>query len=454
MIPTIGALIDHRRFKMTDARCTLPHPCPFTSDRMRRRLLLALICALLAACAGTPSTTPSRPAAPRPAAPAQRPPDPAVLEEARKQAEFAFRQRVQEVSRLYSLFWPLTRAAAPLCEGRSLASIGPSPGTLLAVSEASRPELRRLLGMDERLTFIVVVDNTPAALAGIRAGDILLAVDGQPIAPGAQASRQYHERLAAAATRGTQAELLLERSGQQQHISVPVERICAGSIQTLTNDVVGAYVSGRTIGVTRGMLRFADDRELAIVIGHELAHIALGHTQPPQAPAAQSPVPAVGAGSGASGIAAPSVTPAPAPVITGRVPQIATPEQRAQSQQRELDADVVGLALVAAAGLPIQDAAQLWRRMAATYPATIQQSPLRTHPATPERFIEIERATRDMEGRLARKESLVARSRDGRVLATVASLPQAGPWPVKWVNESLRGPTLPTTERPRPAPGN
>ncbi|HMN82940.1 MAG TPA: PDZ domain-containing protein, partial [Burkholderiaceae bacterium] len=260
---------------------------------MRRRLLLPLICGLLAACAGTPSTPPARPTAPRPAAPAQRPPDPAVLEEARKQAEFAFRQRAQEVTRLYSLFWPLTRAAAPLCEGRSLASIGPSPGTLLAVGEASRPELRRMLGMDERLTFIVVVDNTPAARAGIKAGDILLAVDDQPIAPSPEASRQYNERLAAAATRGAPAELLLERKGQQQRVSVPVERVCAGSIQALTNDVVGAYASGRTIGVTRGMLRFADDRELAIVIGHELAHIALGHTQPPQPPIAQATVPAV-----------------------------------------------------------------------------------------------------------------------------------------------------------------
>lgn len=419
---------------------------------MHRRLLLPLICSLLAACAGT--STPTRPTAPRPAAPAQRPPDPAVLEEARKQAEFAFRQRVQEVTRLYSLFWPLTRAAAPLCEGRSLASIGPSPGTLLAVSEASRPELRRLLGMDERLTFIVVVDNTPAARAGIRAGDILLAVDDQPIAPSAEASRQYNERLAAAATRGAPVELLLERKGQQQRVSVPVDRVCSGSIQALTNDVVGAYASGRTIGVTRGMLRFADDRELAIVIGHELAHIALGHTQAPRPPVAQSTVPAVGAGSGASGIAGSGVAPTPAPVITGRVPQMATPEQRAQSQQRELDADVVGLALVAAAGLPIQEAAQLWRRMAASYPATIQQSPLRTHPATPERFIEIERATRDMAALIARKEPLVARNRDGRVLATLASLPQAGPWSVNWLNESLRGPVVLSAEPPRPATGN
>ncbi len=398
----------------------------------RAGLLAGLLLTLLAGCGSNPprpatGSTVRPAAAAAPAAPAA-PQDPAIAEEARQQFELAFRQDIQEMTRLYALFWPLARAAAPLCAERGVPSIGPWPGTLLAVNEASRPALRKLLGMDERLTFVVVVDHTPAARAGLRAGDILLTMDGLPIAATREAGKLYNERLGAAADRGKPLQLTVERNRQQVTLSVPVERTCAIGIRAQASDTVSAFAVGRSVTVTRGMLRFADDRELALVIGHEIAHIALGHTL--AAPAAAG-APA-GGGTPAGG-GAPAASPAPTP------PQQATPEQRALSQQRELDADLAGLALAASAGFQVQDAAQFWRRMAAAYPATIQHSQMRTHPGSPERFIAMDRASRDLQAKVAARAPLTALSKDGRLLASVSPVTPAGPWPVNWVNESLRG---------------
>jgi hypothetical protein len=398
-----------------------------------RTALMGLAAALLAACAA--------PAPPRPTSVA--PADPAIAEEARKQAEMAVQQEANDFSRLQALFWPLNRAAAPLCPDRAIGSIGPLPGTLVNVKESSRPVLRRLLGIEERLTFTEVVDNTPAARAGILPGDLLLAVDGTALPVSADAAKLYVDALAKAAARNAPVVLQVSRKGAPMNFTVPVERVCAYAVSPAPVDSVTAMASGRRVFVTRGMLRFASDRELAIVLAHELAHIALGHTAAqPKAAAAPTPPPNNYELPGSR----PNVFPDPADGARDTVE-----EARAKSQQRELDADTVGAYLVAAAGMPVRDAANLWRRIAANYPATIQHSHLRTHPASPERFVELERATRDVEQKRAARQPLTARMKSGRMTAPIAEVTPVGPWAVNWVRERFVSPLALETGAPTAA---
>lgn len=401
----------------------------------RPTLSLLLAGALLAGCAST---------GPQPNAAAQPPMDPAVAAEAAKQAELAVRQEAMEYSRLQSIFWPLARAAAPLCPDRIGGALGPAPVSLVGIKESSRPLLRRLLGMDERLTFTEIVDGTAAARAGLRAGDILTAIDGVTLPVSREASKIYFEKLHAAAGRNGTLTLQIERAGKPLAISASVDRVCATVALPISSDTVSAFAAGRGVLVTRGMLRFANDRELAVVIAHEVAHIALGHTAKGKNET-DTPADARG-GELAAGIGGAQTGPAARP--SGGAADTAT--QRARQQHRELDADSVGVYLVAAVGIAVSDAPNLWRRMAATYPSTIQSSHMRTHPASPERFVELERAVADVEQRLNANLPLTARLKSGQRSLPIVKVQPAGPWLVTMLTEQYVSP-LATLRETQPA---
>lgn len=397
-------------------------PAPVLRRPSLTRLFAPLALALtLGACAS---------AGPSAGSSAQTPVDPAVAAEAAKQAELAIRQEALEYSRLQAIFWPITRAAQPLCPTNFTGSIGPVPNSLLGLRESLRPIVRRVLGTDERLTFTEVVEGTPAHLAGIQAGDILLSIDGTLLPTSKEANRLYFERLHAAAQSGATLALQLERKGATLSTQVAVERVCAMVALPIAVDAVSAHAAGRGVLVTRGMMRFANDRELAIVVAHEVAHIALGHTVRDK-PAAAAPAGSssfetsgcvqCGGGQANASAAAPEVS-------------------KLTQQARELDADAVGAYLAAAAGMPVFDAPNFWRRIAANYPAAIQSSILRTHPATPERFIELEKAVADVSRRLGANQSLSARLRSGSMTAALAKVTPAGPWNVRMLNDQYVSP--------------
>lgn len=410
----------------------------------RSTAAVLLAAGVLAGCAST-GTHPSGAAAP------QAPVDPAVAAETVKQAELAIRHEAMEYSRLQAIFWPLARAAAPLCPDRIGGALGPAPVSLVGIKESSRPMLRRLLGMDERLTFTEIVEGTAAARAGLKAGDILTAIDGATLPVSRDASKLYFEKLHAAATDNRSLTLQIERAGKALAISSPVDRVCATVALPVSSDSVSAFAAGRGVLVTRGMMRFANDRELAVVIAHEVAHIALGHTikDKDEVEAAAETrgnsnmypnggwQPQGGAATGSANNSASHSANSPA-------------NQRAKQQSRELDADSVGVYLVAAAGISVTDAPNLWRRMAATYPSTIQSSHLRTHPASPERFVELERSVADVEHRLAGNQPLSAKLKAGTRTQPISKVQPAGPWAVTMLSDRYISPITALREPPLP----
>ena len=65
--------------------------------------------------------------------------------------------------------------------------------------------------------------------------------------------------------------------------------VCDYPVLLGDDDALNAYADGNNIIITRGMMRFLEsDRELALVIGHELAHNSM-RAFAPSAPAASTP---------------------------------------------------------------------------------------------------------------------------------------------------------------------
>ena len=151
---------------------------------------------------------------------------------------------------------------------------------------ADRPGTLATLPLDRGPGVIAVVPGGPAAAAGVRAGDVLLAIDGVALPPELGLAEPFaapraHARADAVAdllARPETRSLTLLRDGNAITVQVRPRPTCPSHVHLARSDQRNAFADGRHVFLTTGLLRrLSNDDELAFVIGHELAHNILGH---------------------------------------------------------------------------------------------------------------------------------------------------------------------------------
>lgn len=196
----------------------------------------------------------------------------------------------QDDLRVALVAYRLALAGSPLCGDRH-----PLTGMLfhhLAEYEpGDRPLMVARYGLDRGPGVLSVLADTPAARSGLVAGDVLLAVNGRPLPSGASVAavpkRQKWRRLAdeaeaelETALRTGPAELRILREGREMAVRLGSVPACLGRVRLARSTQVNAFATGRTVVMTTAMLKFLrSDEELAVVLGHELAHNIFGHRQ-------------------------------------------------------------------------------------------------------------------------------------------------------------------------------
>lgn len=106
-----------------------------------------------------------------------------------------------------------------------------------------------------------------------------------------------------------------------------------------TNKMI-AFTDGKNICISKGFIDFASKpEEIATILSHEMSHIFLKHIR----------------------------------IIP--------------TKQFEVEADYVGLYIMARAGFSIENAANIWRKFAVKFPHKIQNSFFSSHPGSAERFV-------------------------------------------------------------------
>ena len=302
--------------------------------------------------------------------------------EAQKQTALAIRMRLDDQARVAAVAHRLFTANADLCP-EAKRSIGVQAITLSEFSPQFRAAASSNLGFGDAPQVDWVAPSGPAELAGLKPGDIILAVDGQAIE--AKPSGMEHVRTALSASTAADVPVKYRRAGQVQEVMVHPVKMCGYEAAVLDTDAVNAAADGKRIVVDRGMLRFVkSDDELALVMAHELAHDAERHIRAKNANATM----------GMAGGAAVDLLLAFGGVNTGGAFMKAGRQAGAgyASAAFESEADYVGMYYMVRAGYDVNGVEDFWRRMAVDQPSAIFVKT--DHPATPARYLAIAK-TRD-----------------------------------------------------------
>ena len=232
----------------------------------------------------------------------------------------------------------------------------------------------------------------------------VLRVSGAPVPLGRNGSNELAKILRESRFEST-LRLILSRGGSKKTVSMRPKRGCAYPVYLAGKNETNAYTDGRKIVVQRGMLFLAaTDDELALVIGHELAHITAGHLRKKTANKV----------AGTFGGLALDLAAAAAGVDTRGAFTRAGGDigGKAYSQSFEKEADYVGMYLVARAGYNTKGVERFWRKMADANPLSITFAG--THPTSAERFLVIAKTGREIAAKRRAKQVLLPNQKERR----------------------------------------
>lgn len=221
-------------------------------------------------------------------------------------------------------------------------------------------------GLDRGPGILAVVGGSSADEAGLVAGDVLLSVNGhgfdQPRAvaalkdvPGGARKDAWRGRIGRDeakiedSVRSGPADLLVLRQGREFHTMLSSKAGCIARVRLAVSTQANAFANDGHAILTTEMLRLIrNDDELAVVLGHEMAHVILNHEDVLEA---QN-------------------------VPHGLLRGIGRNAARVKATEEE--ADRLGLKLAWAAGYDISKATDFWDRFYAAHPTGPQI--FATHP--------------------------------------------------------------------------
>jgi len=233
-------------------------------------------------------------------------------------------------------------------------SLAPVPGLAVLRAESLEGGLReaaeRRFGSRSGIFVTALFEGLPAASAGVRPGDRIVEVEGsKPTLPSWKLLNigvRAMPPLVLPKVTGSELRLSIIRQGQALELQLPARSGCGSPISLATSDSVNAFAWSDQVVLLSGMMRFMPrDEALALVVGHEIGHIVLGHTK-----------------------------------------------RQASSVDAERDADYIGSYLASRAGFALTTSDWTLLRLAYEDPSQLAEDRTSTHPSGPERQLAFERA--------------------------------------------------------------
>lgn len=285
--------------------------------------------------------------------------------EKQRQELEALNQFESDAGVLLNVGWPVLTENDGLCP-KTRPSIGVKTHTLKSYSKPLRKTASRLFGADDTPRIFHIADGSPAALAGLKRGDIIINDAGEP----AKLSGKTWE------TDLADNNVSVLRGENRLELSVKAVSACDYNLRLSQSSAINAYADGRNITVTAGMMKFTQsDSELALIIGHELAHNTMGHV--------------------------------PKSIIN----YVITLGGTRFTRPFESEADYVGLYYLVRAGYSSEGVEKFWQRLATVAPKSINRA--KTHPTFPERYLGIQAARAEITAKQKGNEALLPNFKSG-----------------------------------------
>lgn len=264
--------------------------------------------------------------------------------------------------RLAAIAYRLTTANAALCRDRQ-----PVIGATLHAIDQYPPrnrDVRAAFGFPTPVAVELVVPGGPAAIAGVRQDDGLVAIAGRDVpAPTAtdeitSATRDAAQALLASQPLDAPLALTVARGTVRTIVSVTPRPGCRVEFEVMAGNTLGASSDGKTVQVGGRLLERYGDDQVAVVVAHELAHAVLRHRARLEA-------------AGAS---------------WGVLRQLG--KDAGMFRRTETEADLLGAHLLRNAGYDPRLAVRFWREEGSKIDGGIFRSP--THPSARARAAAIE----------------------------------------------------------------
>ena len=183
--------------------------------------------------------------------------------------------------RLATIAYRLTTANAALCD-RLQPQLGMPLHALTQYGRAARPNATAAFGFESAVGVEAVVAGAPAALAGVRPNDSIVAIDGRA-QPGLSsrtdgpADRDAADAQIASGAPTAPIALQLLRGGRRQTLSVVPRPGCKSRFEILLGSGLGASADGSIVQIGEKFFEGYADPEIAVIVAHELAHNVLRH---------------------------------------------------------------------------------------------------------------------------------------------------------------------------------
>jgi hypothetical protein len=246
-----------------------------------------------------------------------------------------------------------------------------------------------------------VFDNSPCEKAGIEQGDEILSINDRFVPTTSPEVRTFLSSFKSDKV----LEMEVFRAGSRMHFTVEQESSCDYPIELVKSSEVNAFADGQAIIVTQGILKYMDnDTELATVISHELAHTVREHVSMGKKNATAGYI-----GGLLLDIAAGAVGVPTRGAFSKAGQRIGA---KAYSMEMEREADYVGVYILAAAGYDIKEAPNVFRRLGAHDPQSIEGKYAVSHPSTPERYVNMEKTVEEIEHKQAQGMPLVPEEKE------------------------------------------
>ena len=259
--------------------------------------------------------------------------------------------------------------------------------------EKIREEVNNSLDLGPKLKIVSTGKNTPAARAGMLAGDAILEINGNQIKGGKDAYQNYAKQISNEFQEKYTIKVL--RNGEFKNFDVKSEERCRFNfVVDLDNNTFNAFANGEIMVFSLRMAKWlmTDETGAAIVFAHELGHNANKHVQDKMDNAAAGAL---------LGLLFGVYVGLPQDMMEVGMDIGAS----AYSIEYENEADYLSMYILALSGYDLDKAVEFWRRFAIEVPNSIYSTG-GSHPSTSERFLRMEATIKEIKSKIEMNQPL------------------------------------------------